>query len=65
LIVAKGLSFDDRATVEAFFLQGHLKILCATSTLAHGVNLPAHLVVIKGLDPNLLLLCEDVSNMNL
>jgi ATP-dependent DNA helicase HFM1/MER3 len=44
-----GLSVDDRATVEAFFTQGHLRILCATSTLAHGVNLPAHLVVIKGL----------------
>lgn len=47
-MIVPGLSADDRTTVEAFFLQGHLRILCATSTLAHGVNLPAHLVVIKG-----------------
>ena len=47
-MIVSGLSVDDRTTVEAFFLQGHLRILCATSTLAHGVNLPAHLVIIKG-----------------
>jgi replicative superfamily II helicase len=43
-----GMSADDRSTVETFFLQGLIRILCATSTLAHGVNLPAHLVIIKG-----------------
>ncbi len=43
-----GVSADDRATVENMFNNRHLSVLCATSTLAHGVNLPAFLVVIRG-----------------
>lgn len=43
-----GLSADDRSKIEFYFLNGVIKILCATSTLAQGVNLPAHLVIIKG-----------------
>ena len=42
-----GLSLPDRKTVEALFLQNKLPNLFATSTLATGVNLPAHLVVLK------------------
>ena len=42
-----GLSQSDRETVEALFRSGHISILCSTSTLAIGVNLPAHLVIIK------------------
>ncbi|RKO98141.1 hypothetical protein CXG81DRAFT_11104, partial [Caulochytrium protostelioides] len=42
-----GLGFDDRRTLEQTFLQGHLLVICTTSTLAVGVNLPAHLVIIK------------------
>jgi len=38
----------DRAAVEALFRCQDLLVLCATSTLAVGVNLPAFLVVIKG-----------------
>ena len=30
------------------FLNGHIQILVATSTLAWGVNFPAHLVIVKG-----------------
>lgn len=33
--------------VESMFKEGKLVALCATSTLAAGVNLPAHLVIIK------------------
>eukprot|EP00181_Compsopogon_caeruleus_P000342 CAMPEP_0184689050 /NCGR_PEP_ID=MMETSP0312-20130426/30434_1 /TAXON_ID=31354 /ORGANISM="Compsopogon coeruleus, Strain SAG 36.94" /LENGTH=2036 /DNA_ID=CAMNT_0027146347 /DNA_START=395 /DNA_END=6502 /DNA_ORIENTATION=- len=43
-----GLPPSDRALVEAMYLEGKLMILVSTSTLAWGVNLPAHLVVIKG-----------------
>ncbi|KAG0496607.1 hypothetical protein HPP92_001298 [Vanilla planifolia] len=42
-----GLCQKDRNLVEGLFLKGDLQILCTTNTLAHGVNLPAHTVVIK------------------
>ena len=43
-----GISADDRACVERLFGQGQVRVLCSTSTLAVGINTPAHLVVIKG-----------------
>lgn len=43
-----GLDAPDRKLVETAFMKGKVIVLCATSTLAMGVNLPAHLVVIKG-----------------
>lgn len=42
-----GLSLDDRRTVEHGFLNGNINIICSTSTLAVGVNLPCYLVIIK------------------
>ncbi|OJA17319.1 hypothetical protein AZE42_04133 [Rhizopogon vesiculosus] len=42
-----GLTIDDRKAVEDLYLRKVLRVLLATSTLAVGVNLPAHLVVIK------------------
>ena len=42
-----GMEHSDREALEAAFLQSTLLVLCTTTTLALGVNLPAHLVVIK------------------
>ncbi|UKJ88034.2 DEAD-box helicase [Theileria orientalis] len=43
-----GLSKSDRDLVEDMFKAGLVKLLVCTSTLAWGVNLPAHCVIIKG-----------------
>ena len=43
-----GLENEDRQFVESNFSKGLIKCLCATSTLAMGINLPAQLVIIKG-----------------
>ncbi|KAL0692573.1 hypothetical protein Bca4012_059753 [Brassica carinata] len=42
-----GLCQKDRSLVEGLFLSGDIQVLCTTNTLAHGINLPAHTVVIK------------------
>ncbi|KAJ3219925.1 activating signal cointegrator 1 complex subunit [Dinochytrium kinnereticum] len=43
-----GLVETDRKLSEELFVNGKIQILIATSTLAWGVNYPAHLVIIKG-----------------
>lgn len=43
-----GLVESDRQISHKLFEAGKIQILVATSTLAWGVNLPAHLVIIKG-----------------
>ncbi|GMM30843.1 putative RNA helicase [Martiniozyma asiatica (nom. inval.)] len=43
-----GLVESDRQISHKLFEQNKIQILIATSTLAWGVNLPAHLVIIKG-----------------
>ncbi|CDO91952.1 unnamed protein product [Kluyveromyces dobzhanskii CBS 2104] len=43
-----GLIESDRAISHELFQRSKIQILVATSTLAWGVNLPAHLVIIKG-----------------
>ncbi|CDQ68847.1 unnamed protein product [Oncorhynchus mykiss] len=42
-----GVDVSDRKVIEEAFTMGDLPVLFTTSTLAMGVNLPAHLVVIK------------------
>lgn len=43
-----GMSRTDRTSVEDLFADGSLQVLVCTATLAWGVNLPAHTVIIKG-----------------
>jgi len=43
-----GLTNADRELVETLFQTNRIQVLVATSTVSVGVNLPAHLVVIKG-----------------
>lgn len=43
-----GMLRKDRNLVESLFHAGDIKVLCSTSTLAWGVNLPAYAVLIKG-----------------
>ena len=44
-----GLSVSERNVIQLAFASGELSVLCATTTLAIGVNLPAHRVVIRSL----------------
>mmetsp|Transcript_16957 Transcript_16957/g.39591 ORF Transcript_16957/g.39591 Transcript_16957/m.39591 type:complete len:2174 (-) Transcript_16957:228-6749(-) len=43
-----GLPRTDRKLIEDLFADRHIQVLVSTSTLAWGVNLPAHTVIIKG-----------------
>jgi len=43
-----GLVESDRKICEELFLGMKIQVLIATSTLAWGVNLPAHMVIVKG-----------------
>jgi len=43
-----GMSRADRSTVEDLFSDKAIQVLVCTATLAWGVNLPAHTVIIKG-----------------
>ncbi|KAJ1509165.1 Sec63, partial [Coelomomyces lativittatus] len=45
-----GLESSDRHLIEQGFLDNQIQVICTTSTLAIGVNLPAYMVIIKGTD---------------
>jgi ATP-dependent DNA helicase HFM1/MER3 len=42
------MTTNDRHLVERMFREQYIAVVCSTTTLALGVNLPAHLVVVKG-----------------
>lgn len=43
-----GMLRGDRKLTEQMFNDGAIRVLCCTATLAWGINLPAHTVIIKG-----------------
>lgn len=43
-----GLTHSDKSIVQDLFVNEKIQVLICTSTLAWGVNFPAHLVIIKG-----------------
>lgn len=43
-----GLLRSDRNLIEKYFADGLIKVLVCTATLAWGVNLPAHAIIIRG-----------------
>ena len=43
-----GMNRVERTLVEELFGDKHIQVLVSTATLAWGVNLPAHTVIIKG-----------------
>uniref|UniRef100_A0A8D3A251 Probable ATP-dependent DNA helicase HFM1 n=1 Tax=Scophthalmus maximus TaxID=52904 RepID=A0A8D3A251_SCOMX len=60
-----GVVLSDRKLIEEAFTRGDLPVLFTTRTLAMGVNLPAHLVVIKSTMQYVGGSCEEYSDADL
>ncbi|XP_043988990.1 probable ATP-dependent DNA helicase HFM1 isoform X1 [Gambusia affinis] len=60
-----GVDLSDRKQVEESFTLGDLPVLFTTRTLAMGVNLPAHLVVIKSTMQYVAGSCEEYSEADI
>ncbi|XP_041697631.1 probable ATP-dependent DNA helicase HFM1 isoform X2 [Coregonus clupeaformis] len=60
-----GVDVSDRKGIEEAFTMGDLPVLFTTSTLAMGVNLPAHLVVIKSTMHYIGGACEEYSEADM
>ncbi|EJW74524.1 hypothetical protein WUBG_14567 [Wuchereria bancrofti] len=43
-----GLQQHERSIVERLFVEKKIQVMVATATLAWGINMPAHLVIVKG-----------------
>ena len=46
---------QDRNLVERYFADGLVRVIVCTATLAWGVNLPAHAVIIKFVESELII----------
>ncbi|XP_021346734.1 probable ATP-dependent DNA helicase HFM1 isoform X2 [Mizuhopecten yessoensis] len=57
-----GMDIQDRKYMEELFASSQLQVLVATSTLAMGVNLPAHLVILKATQHYNMGMLEEYSN---
>ncbi|XP_042559018.1 probable ATP-dependent DNA helicase HFM1 [Clupea harengus] len=60
-----GIDISDRKVIENAFAKGDLPVLFTTSTLAMGMNLPAHLVVIKSTAHYVGGACEEYSETDI
>ncbi|XP_077394104.1 putative ATP-dependent DNA helicase HFM1 isoform X2 [Festucalex cinctus] len=60
-----GVDASDRKVIEKAFTLGDLPVLFTTRTLAMGVNLPAHLVVIKSTVQYVAGSCEEYSEVDM
>uniref|UniRef100_A0A336N1Z5 CSON008546 protein n=1 Tax=Culicoides sonorensis TaxID=179676 RepID=A0A336N1Z5_CULSO len=60
-----GLTVHDRHIIENGFRRGEIPVLLCTSSLAMGINLPAHLVIIKSTSTNFSGIVEDISENTL
>lgn len=45
-----GIKRKDRLMIEKSFIKGDLSVVFCTATLAWGINMPCHTVIIKGTD---------------
>ncbi|KZT07825.1 P-loop containing nucleoside triphosphate hydrolase protein [Laetiporus sulphureus 93-53] len=60
-----GMSMDDHQTIEELYIKKIIRVVVSTSTLAVGVNLPAHTVMIKGVKVFRNNTCQEYSDLDI